>query len=293
MISSSDATKTAEVPDEVASRQAVRLEVVVPQDQLTAGILTGLFRGIELMLVFRALSADDVSAAEAKRSYASYINMNLAFALDQTGRPYGSNGANQLAPFEMPRVSARNVFTTHPGRLWSTFEQWDRRGCDVDLTLDLLEINRGSYEFVFQLVNLSAIFFLQDFAVLKDSIQWFCGSVSQMIDKLHREPYSFLTPKLESRLGTSIELTGTTLAALHTFDEVFLEEKHTERELVFRMHFKRNPSNSITKPLLKAPSPWSAHEERRQQRLRERLRQARARRKSTPASGAAGTEQEP
>ena len=141
----------------------------------------------------------------------------------------------------VPAASTRNTRTLMPsdniaspeGIRAAIFEAWmlSRLG---DFTLyPLQDIQKGSYELVFQAANLAAIFGLQDFGVLKDLIQWVTASLSTVINRegfTHQEP-------LRSGKDAAIRLTPQMVTALSIYKKVdFTEEvKNGERRVRIRL----------------------------------------------------------
>lgn len=118
------------------------------------------------------------------------------------------------------------------------FEEWIRVYSQHAPLFGINDIKHGSYDFVLQAVNLCAIFQLQDYAVLKDVVQWSVGVFQLM---LRGDPSDALD--IQPDPTTSIQIAPHFLRAMKTYDEVDLSEFSNGEGKMLVVRLRRRSSN--------------------------------------------------
>ena len=151
-------------------------------------------------------------------------------------------GADDLPLASIERLLARDAEGAIRGMPLHVFEEWVRADLLIDESslLPLERIARGSYEFVFQAVNLAAVLGLQDFGLLKDTLQWVCGALRDLL------PKSDSADAIVGREGAPrLRVTPAVLAALSDFDEVEIEEEITAKSRRLKLRLSRRPQEPV------------------------------------------------
>ena len=150
------------------------LHLIIPDRGLTAQSLSELLRGLETLLAIRAMaSLDSEELKEAKKGYSKFL---VEYSLE-----VDSNKLRRTADFILPDfLQARSdFFSIYLSRLAEE---------GVSGSLELISIEKGSFEFLFHSANLFAVFGLQSHWLLKDCVQWACSVIASLINGQSKDP---------------------------------------------------------------------------------------------------------
>lgn len=126
------------------------------------------------------------------------------------------------------------------------FEAWIKCKFNEVPIFPVKDIRQGSYEFVLSLVNLAAIFGLQDYSLLKDMIQWSTSTLKTLFDftpeldspyktKQNKDITSVLIQSGDGMLMLSKDL----IKAANNFDDVEFSETISKNTRTWSVKMKR------------------------------------------------------
>jgi hypothetical protein len=211
-----------------------RITLSVPSEDLSVRGLTSTLRLFELLIALRAISP----SGELSNTWSILYRRYAEQILSTNFRRYG--------PFFNIRVSGGSFgshFTdvdleSEEGADSSLFEAWiSAEFVGINL-LPIEDIRRGSYELVFQTVNLVAVFGLQDYPLTKDLVQWVVSVLRDILQKKNKESVTVSSGKASVRISPDL------VRALQSFDDVTLTEERTDEKTTLRLRLKKNNNAS-------------------------------------------------
>ena len=216
-----------ETPLEVSLVDPV-IHLTVPADNLTGLKLAGVLRSFELLLLLRAISPlgqlNDIHASK--------------FKLFAQGGQIGERDRFE-ALTGVPRYdefpSARYFDDMH-GASSAWFEYWIWKEFAGREPTRLVDIQRGSYDFVFQAANLFIVLGLQDLSLVKDLAQWTSGALRDVVVAKFGTGHTISSGN-EAKLRLSPEL----VESLRDFDDVTMREVRTKTKHEVFISLHRNP----------------------------------------------------
>lgn len=218
-------------PNEMLARVAqIKLCLSVPNEGLTSRGLVNLLRLFEILVFFRSISPNGHLADEWHVQYREFL---------------------QLFSGSPKNAETQNLRSQHGARS-TMFEQWMKKYLGDRSLLAIENIERGSYEFIFNVANLVAIFGFQDYGILKDVMQWAATSLQSILqDSMPRErsmaaeasePVTAET--LYSGTGVAITLTPELVKTIGLYDQVKFSVREQGDTRTFLLSLSRFESNS-------------------------------------------------
>jgi len=218
-----------------------QLRLSVPTEGCTLKTLSNLARVFEVLVSLRAISPGGKLNRRWASSYERFLG-SLTFAIPSRGtsgklgegvRPPRPKvwGRGPLRAIETPLFALTN-FDDRSGVDFAAFEAWLDTAFGSDL-FPIAAINDGSYEFVLQVASLLAIIGLQDYSLLKDTVQWACSSLSHILRSNSRNPVTVESGEASLRLSPEI------IDALRAFDDVSFTEEITPGRVLLKVKLRR------------------------------------------------------
>lgn len=187
-----------------------RIILSIPNRGLGLRKLTSILRAFELLVCLRAMSPRGQLDDAWHRLYREFLRAT-----------------------SQQKAESENLRSLGGARA-PMFELWLQRLAEGKQLLPLEKIDQGSYEFVCQALNLAAVFGLQDYALLKDVIQWSTSAVAGLVKfepDSENDPYTTRQTRgthaetVRSGPSAAVLLTPEMVRAFRDFDSVeFTEE---------------------------------------------------------------------
>ena len=222
--------------DSLGIGSETHLHLIVPSDDLDCRRISSILRLFESLIVLRSM------APRGKPNNLLFARYRL-FSANEAIRQI----SHLLDTTDLPRLSIEQVLTrdaesTVRGMPLNVFEEWIQSDLLIDehSLLPLERISRGSYEFIFQAVNLAAVLGLQDFNLLKDSLQWVCSALKELLPK-----HDSAQTTVGIKGGPQLRLTPAVLSALSGFDEIEIEEETTLKTRRLKLKLSRKSSEPL------------------------------------------------
>lgn len=220
-------------PNEMLAHVArIRLCLSVPNDGLTSRGLVNLLRLFEILVFFRSISPNGHLANKLHVQYREFLVVVGGSAI---------------------KAEAQHLRSLRGARS-AMFERWMKQYLGDRPLLAIENIERGSYEFIFNVANLVAIFGFQDQGILKDLMQWAATSLQSILQDSvpcktsmateARKPVTGAT--LYSGTDVAITLSEELVKTISKYDNVKFSVRENGDTRTFLLSLSRSESNSST-----------------------------------------------
>lgn len=220
---------TSALPANVGASCEIHLNI--PDSIQSASSVASILRLTELLLVFRSLTP---AGKVSQKWRSSYIEFLKQFAGQPTSDPI-SEVVRQAAIQELAAYTISDLYAIRAELRAASplFEAWIIFATGGHGWLPLIRISRGSYEFAFQAAGLLAIIGLQDYSLLKDSVQWTCSVIRDLLGR------AATARSVVSSESAEIKLTPALVRSLSHYDEVELFKEETSDKITYRIRLSR------------------------------------------------------
>jgi hypothetical protein len=195
----------------------VEFVLSVPESNLSARALGETFRLVELLLCFRAITPQGVASDQWYGKFVHFIASDSA----------------ALAQILTCKQGVHQMIASHSADC-DLFDIWVDEISLRRPVLVVSGIERGSYEFAFHLVNLVAIFGLQEYGVVKDVVQWLANALQDIVSRA-------VSGNISVKSGTvaQLELSPQLLRSLRQYDSVEIIETTSKERRQLKIKLSR------------------------------------------------------